>query len=240
MVFCRDGSFYTAADQDYEITYWNSSGEKELIFTKEWEKQTGRTRSVEYLYEEYIKQDFMREMWYTFDVFQKAFLEKGPSPLFPPVLDLLVVDESNLLVIRSYDPIEGTAHADYFDKRGLFLGEVTLPKTQIRMFGGLDAMFPRMVMRNGRAASLEMNESEELSLVYYEYQEISKTAILNDGCSYFRLISPSMAMPITPFPQPCRSRPLGAMIPQPGGPLAGQTLCGRAGHRRNIMRSSGS
>lgn len=174
MVFCQDGSFYTATDQNYEITHWNNSGQKELVITKEWAKQTGRTSSLDYLYEEYITMDFMREKWYPFNVFQKAFQEAEPSTLFPPILDLLAFDNCRLLVIRSYDPIAGTALADYFNDQGSFLGKVTLPKTQFRMFGGLNAMLPRIVLKNGRAACLESNEDKELTLVYYEYQDVLK------------------------------------------------------------------
>ncbi len=175
MAFDADGSLYSARTDQYRIVKWSPELEERMVITRQY-KPIGLTEDQLNALVEPIRQEvidllppFLKGK-VTENVARRAVEKAEFLPRKQPIFGLIPMDGKGLLVIHDYNSVTHVSTADIFDKDGRFLGQATLPKINVNIFGGFFGGPASLVFKNGKAYAALPNEDGEFEAVRYGYK----------------------------------------------------------------------
>ena len=165
------GTLFLAKPDAYHITRYDKTLTETGRITRDFVKHRRKPMGVTRIRDELWHQGAAVWLQLYPDETMRAGLDKGNMrPFFPPIVDMVPMDDGRLLVVRGTTPSGGWL-ADLFSAENEYLGEVSLPDAGFVMLGPRFAGSPKLVLRNGQAYALAPNEDLEFSLIAYRTHE---------------------------------------------------------------------
>lgn len=167
----QKGNVYTAVSNKYEITKWTPGVDKKLRVIKR-EYKPAMLSEEEVLTAADVQSEEFRGTPFE-SLINDAFLKKVMAradlpPVKVPVSGLLCMPNGYLLVVHHVDAMTGKQVADIFSDKGIFVGQVAMPDWAFVS----PSSQPRMVFRNGKAYTLEMDEEGDNRVARYSYKMV--------------------------------------------------------------------
>ena len=162
-VFDGKNNLYTAPGRKYEITKWDPDLKKVMVIHRKYEPIPQTEEQVMAIIDPIQEALYARlppqlQSLLTPNVIKRA-IELAEFPAVQlPIGGMLIMEDGTLLVIHVSDPIERTASADIFGKKGNFMGSFE---------HGANGL-PRFVFKNGFGYTVETDDEGDNQVVRYK------------------------------------------------------------------------
>ena len=173
--FDNKGNIYTARTNIYEITRWDADLKKTAVIKREY-KPIIQTPEDLIAFSDPIRGEILSSLpaslhqYITPKVVESAIEKAEFPPGKQPIFGMVPMEDGGLLVVHDFNPITGKTIADIFDADGKYLGQSPLPRVSVNIFGSFFGNPVKLILKNGRAYAIEINQDGEQSLVRYAYQ----------------------------------------------------------------------